>query len=180
MSESVDSPQTLSHPVAINLQPSRSISADGSHPVWFILWEVLVLSRRANNSKRVVEEVVGERRCRSSCWWLAYAFPYLWNGLSLCHGFLTVPPGNLRPGYILFPITLPWQRSHSAPWGRRMLLDYRPDEVVTAWNVDTTYFLCDTPPLPQWNSPCFCLFLKTISHNDLLLAEIPVMWFFLY
>lgn len=83
------------------LQSSRSISADDSNPVWFILWEVLVLAKRANKSKWLVVEVVGERRCGSSCRCLGYASTDLWNGLSLCHGFLTVSPGNLCPGYIL-------------------------------------------------------------------------------
>lgn len=143
--------------VASNLQSSRSISADGSHPVWVILWEVLVLSEGANNSKWVVEEVVGERRCRSSCWWLGYAFPYLWNGLSLCHGFLTVPPGNLCPGYVC-------DRGATLLLGEEeCFLIKKLDEVVTAWNVDTTYFLCDTPPLPQWNIPCFCLFKNNFT-----------------
>lgn len=34
MSESADPPQTQSHPVAINLQTSPHISADGSNPVF--------------------------------------------------------------------------------------------------------------------------------------------------
>lgn len=172
MSESVDSPQTQSHPVAITCSPAAvlvlmTVTLFDSFSERFLFWQ--------------------KERIKASGWWWRWweregadQAVDVWGMLPLTFGmaFLSAMVFWLSlQGTCVLGIFFQWQRGRSAPWGRRKLLDYSPDEVVLP-EMWTSHTSCVTP-LPSHSEIFLVLvFFKTISHNDLLLAEITVMWFF--